>query len=346
MKDCNEQVAGFERSKVRMSEDGRADIYSKAKHNRKRLRSGLERKEDPKPVGFNTQGSYAMRTMIQHDSGDYDVDDGVYFARDSLKGPQGADKAALDARKMVCEALQDDRFAEKPQVHNNCVRLYYADGYHVDVPVYRRIKTMDASGVETESYELASTDWKPSDPLKVTHWFKDENKSKSHDATANGNDGQFVRIVRLVKAFARSRDSWKGSIASGFAISKLVADNFSQDEGRDDRSFRSTMRAISTTLSYNDAIRHPVVQENIAEPGDGRTAFLKERIDENLKHLEALDVADCTHKQAMTAWDKLFSTDWFSSQPDPSDKGGLETASGPAVIKRGETRYANETRHA
>ena len=37
MKNCNDQVAGFERAEVRMSEDDRADIYGKAKSNRTRL---------------------------------------------------------------------------------------------------------------------------------------------------------------------------------------------------------------------------------------------------------------------------------------------------------------------
>ncbi|WFU14848.1 hypothetical protein [Bradyrhizobium sp. CB3481] len=60
-----------------------------------------------------------------------------------------------------------------------------------------------------------------------------------------------------------------------------------------------------------------------------------------------LDKSDCTHEKAMKAWDNLFCTDWFSKQPDPSKKAQVEKASGPAVIKQGESRYAsNENRHA
>ena len=57
------------------------------------------RNGSPKAVGSRTQGSYAMRTMIQNDRGDYDVDDGVYFTRDALKNEEGEDKSAPDARK-------------------------------------------------------------------------------------------------------------------------------------------------------------------------------------------------------------------------------------------------------
>lgn len=350
MKDCSEQVTGFERAEVRMSEDDRADIFGKAKINRNRLKSGLDRNGSPKAIGSRTQGSYAMRTMIQHDRGDYDVDDGVYFKRDSLKNDQGEDKSAEDARKMVSDALQDKRFADQPEPRNNCVRVYYKkEGYHVDVPVYRENRTKDPfTGEENKWFEIAAGDkWRPSDPLANTKWFKDENKNKSTDATANGNDGQFVRIVRLVKAFARSRYGWSDKISSGFAISKLVSDHFVRSGGRDDYAFRQTMKNITGRLVWNDAIKHPVLNENIAESGDEKTKLLKEKIDENLKHLDVLDKLDCSHDEAMKAWDNLFYTDWFSKQPNPSKKSQVEKASGPAVIKQGETRYASkERRHA
>ena len=350
MKDCSEQVKGFERAAVRMSKDDRADIFGKAKINRDRLKSGLERNGSPKAIGSRTQGSYAMKTMIQHDRGDYDVDDGVYFKRDKLKNDQGEDKSPEDARKMVSDALQDKRFADQPEPRNNCVRVYYKqEGYHVDVPIYRENHTTDAiTNVETKWFEIAAGDkWSTSDPLTNTKWFKDANATKSPDASSDGNDGQFVRIVRLVKGFARSRYGWTDKIASGFTISKLVCDNFVRDDGRDDRSFRQTMKGIGLWLSLGGgAVRHPVLDENLADAGDSKTAFLKEKIDENLKHLDVLDKLDCTHNEAMKAWDALFWTDWFSKQPDPSKKSKIEKASGPAVIKQGESRYAKETRYA
>jgi len=350
VKDCSEQVKGFERAAVRMSKDDRADIFGKAKINRDRLKSGLERNGSPKAIGSRTQGSYAMKTMIQHDRGDYDVDDGVYFKRDKLKNDQGEDKSPEDARKMVSDALQDKRFADQPEPRNNCVRVYYKqEGYHVDVPIYRENHTTDAiTNVETKWFEIAAGDkWSTSDPLTNTKWFKDANATKSPDASSDGNDGQFVRIVRLVKGFARSRYGWTDKIASGFTISKLVCDNFVRDDGRDDRSFRQTMKGIGLWLSLGGgAVRHPVLDENLADAGDSKTAFLKEKIDENLKHLDVLDKLDCTHNEAMKAWDALFWTDWFSKQPDPSKKSKIEKASGPAVIKQGESRYAKETRYA
>ena len=40
---------------------------------------------------------------------------------------------------MVCDALRDDKFSKQPEILGNCVRVYYSEGYHVDVPSFRVI---------------------------------------------------------------------------------------------------------------------------------------------------------------------------------------------------------------
>ncbi|MDR7039117.1 hypothetical protein J2X36_003890 [Methylobacterium sp. BE186] len=342
MRDTNDQVRGFHKERVRMNDDGRADILSKAKANRKRLRKGLERDDKPAPFGSQTQGSYAMRTMIQDGDGDFDIDDGVYFEKEDLVGARGGDMSALDARNMICAALQDDLFKDKPEVRKNCVRVYYSAGYHVDVPVYRRIRTTNAwTGAVTVTYELAGATWKASDALNVTKWFKQRNKDLCSDASTNGDRGQFVRVVRLVKAFARSRPHWRGKIASGFALSRLVSDHFVERVGRDDEALRDVLRAIRDRLAWNSAVDHPTLDERIVEAGDSKTAFLRKKLTDKLAHLDVLDDPDCSHEEAMKAWDDFFYSDYFSMQPDPEDEKDLDQkTSGPAVIKSGGHGYA------
>lgn len=342
MRNCNEQIGKYNQSEVKMNDAGREDIFGKAKANRKRLRAGLVRDQRPIPVGSRTQGSYAMRTMIHDPTGDYDIDDGVYFKKEDLVGERGAEMSALAVRQMVCAALQDDKFAKAPEARTNCVRVYYQQGHHVDVPAYRRVqKTDPITGTTSDEYELASADWKASDALTVTKWFRDQNKALSSDATANGNNGQFVRIVRLTKSFARSRPNWNGKIASGFAITKLISDHFQEKTGRDDRALRDVLLAIRDRLGGNSSVQHPTLNEKIAESGSARTLFLCDQLIEKLPYLDVLDAADCTHKQAMHAWGKFFKTDWFSGQPDPDDEEGLEKKTkAPAVIKSGGQGYA------
>jgi hypothetical protein len=346
MRNTNDQVRGFHKARVKLSDDDRADIYAKAKSNRTRLRNGLAANDDPSPVGLNTQGSYAMRSMIQDASGNYDIDDGVYFRKQDLVGPQGGDKTALAARQMVCNAVKDERFNRAPEVHKNCVRVFYNEGYHVDLPVYRRAGTTNRSQARSTSltswsYELASTDWKPSDALSVTKWFNNRNSDLCSNSSTNGDSGQFVRVVRLMKAFARSRPHWGKKTASGFAISRLVSDEFVEAKDRDDIALRDTMRKIKDRLVWNSAVRHPTLNEDILAQGSTKAVFLRKKFEDKLGFLDVLYEVDCSHEDAMAAWDRVFYSDWFRAQPEPDsdDELGRKT-SGPAVVKRGQTRYA------
>lgn len=154
MKNCHKQVLKYQRDMVKLSDDAREDIKEKADTNRERLKGGLAADNKPAPIGMHTQGSYSMKTMIQEDDGDYDIDDGVYFDKDDLVGPNGGVMSALAVRQMVCDALQDSRFKRAPEVRKNCVRVYYNDGYHVDVPSYRKIEVGDPiSGEPKPAYE-------------------------------------------------------------------------------------------------------------------------------------------------------------------------------------------------
>src|SRR5262249_15670687 len=157
------------------------------------------------------------------------------------------------------------------------VRVYYDEGHHVDVPAYRRLETKSSWDGRIEyTYELASADWKKSDAMEVTNWFNAQNKALSPDPDSNG--GQFRRVVRMIKKFARSRTSWKESIATGFMITKLVQEKFVALDERDDYSLRETMRAIRDRLASNKSIDHPVIiSEKITRDDDGRPGYFHDR---------------------------------------------------------------------
>ena len=55
----------------------------------------------------------------------------------------------------------------------------------------------------------------------MTRWFNRGNNHQSPDTT---NGRQLRRQTRLNKAFARSRDSWRPRIATGFMITTLIVD--------------------------------------------------------------------------------------------------------------------------
>lgn len=325
MHDCSDDVLAHHDEQVTLPQQDRTNMRDRRDANRDRLKKGLKESNKPMPREFVKQGSYAMKTMVQHPDNDYDIDDGVYFNKEDLVGDRGAEMSGLQARQMVRDALDDGSFKTPPEVRPNCVRAYYAAGYHVDLPVYRRVTVTDAWGAEKYHYELAGTEWKRSDARDVTAWFDRENTAQSPD-TENGR--QLRRIVRQIKKYARSRPSWSGSILSGFGITVLVVEQYRSSHSREDMALYETMKAIRDRLNWNLAVKHPVTPNETITKGDSdpRAKFLLDRLTEALSALAPLFDADCTRKKALTCWDKVFATSFFSDREEASS-GLLKAAS-------------------
>ncbi len=346
MIDCAKDLARYHDDQVALPVSQRTEMRERRNINRKRLKVGLAAAGKPQPYLIASQGSYAMKTMVQSTVADIDIDDGVYFEAAQLVGTQGAAVSALQVRQMLASALADrsSNFNKQPEVRDNCARVFYADGYHIDMPGYRR--ESPAGLLTVERLELASLDWKPADARAVTDWFEGEVKRLS----PSDDDDQLRRVVRLLKKFVRNRPSWKGLVASGFCITKLVTERFSPSSARDDLALRHTASAIYRRLLDSTVVRHPIVAENITTGNpDPKTTYLRDRLAENLRHLEVLDSSTCSCPDARKAWDKFFATDWFSNLPDdsgskgPSGSGGPYITVGgtpPAVEKKGGHGYA------
>ena len=333
MLNSHADITAYHDDNVALPTDQRQTMRDRRDTNRKRLKGGLEVDENPLPVGCHTQGSYAMRTMVQHVEKDYDIDDGVYFTKSSLVKPSGVDRTPAEAKEMVCAALHDKRFTDPPECLKNCVRVYYNEGFHVDVPVYRRFEK-DGEWV----YERASNEWKPSDPLAVTKWFKKANKDKSPNTT---NYGQMNRVVKLLKAFARSRESWRSKIASGFMISVLVNEGYVAIDGRDDQALRDVIRAINGRLAGSLIIQHPVLNETVTKgDSDSRAKFLKEKLEWALGELEVLEKWNCTEEEARTAWDNVFNTTFFGDRG--TSKKAEESVAQASLLLAATARSADE----
>lgn len=336
MQNCHGDIVAYHNEDVTLPNRERREMRERRDSNRRRLRQGLERDGEPKPVGYRSQGSYAMRTMVQQPDKDYDVDDGVYFDQEQLKGPRGGERSAAEVREMIRKALHDDSFERPPEKLKHCVRVYYKAGYHVDVPVYRRIVEKGMWGNEKHHVQLASTDWKISDPLAVTEWFLDANKAKSPN---DDNGGQLRRVVRLLKAFARSRSSWRERIATGFMITKLVVEEYVADADREDRALYDTMTAIRGRLHWNLEIEHPTVAGEMLTkgPDDSQARFLRETLDWAIGELSVLFQWSCSREQALKAWDKTFSTTFFI---DRLEVNGTEGRKGGGAARRASAGVA------
>jgi len=330
MFNCADEVLRYHDKKVTLPTPEQTEMRQRRNANRDRLKKGLKDAGKAQPLEFRSQGSYAMKTMVQHPDKDYDIDDGVYFDKAVLVGARGAELSALQARQLVRGAIDDGSFKTAPEVRNNCVRVYYEAGFHVDLPVYRRVEQAGLFST-THYYELASADWKRSDARKVKDWFDSENVSKSPN---EDNGGQLRRVVRLIKKFSKSRSSWEKQILSGFGITVLAAECYSADRVREDVALYNTMKAMRDRLNWNLVVSHPTTPgETITSSSDdARARFLRDRLSEGLETLKSLSEYGCTREQALKAWDRLFGTKFFIEQTEKAASLLKAASAAPASI--------------
>jgi hypothetical protein len=323
MFDCAKDVRAYHDQDVTLPKSEQDAMRDRRNSNRTRLRNGLSNAGKPAPLEFVKQGSYAMKTMVRDPDNDYDIDDGVYFSKEDLVGDCGAEMTSLQGRQMVRDAVDDGKFKRAPEVRSNCVRVFYEKGYHVDLPVYRRVVTSTVFGDEIH-YELAaSSGWKRSDARDVSDWYEDE-RAKSADGI------QLRRINRNLKKYARSRYSWRGGILSGFGISVLTTERF-RDDDREDRALYDTIVAIRDRLNWDLQIAHPVTPGDDITSGsdDPQARCFRDKLTEAIDTLQTLFQSDCTRERALKCWDKVFATTFFSERLEEEQRAAVAA---PAII--------------
>ncbi len=313
MFDCSAQLAKFYNDHVRLGSDRRQMLAGHRDANLDRLSDGLAKisEDDGKTYenfikSFN-QGSYAMHTLNQHPDNDYDIDVGVLFdAADVPASP-------LEARKRVARAIASkaDGFAKEPEARTNAVTVWYAAGHHVDFAVYRR-RTLDSG---QEVIEHAGTEWKARNPLEMNEWFAARVASLSPlpGGGATVALGQLRRIVRLVKAFANSRQSW--SLPGGMVVTTLVCECYRPSAHRDDVALYDTLAALLSRLRVSTSVVNPV--ESGAELTSkaevkNQVVRLRDKLADNLPRLDILFDPDCTEAKARSAWDWIFNHEFWA----------------------------------
>lgn len=308
MYDLHSKLKRYHDEYVRLGQVEQAELAGYRDTNLQRLNAGLDKLSEENdrsyahPIWHCDQGGYAMSTLNQHPDKDYDLDEGIVFRKDDL--PAGA----LETRKQVAEAMNKGggNFARKPEARTNAITVWYAEGYHIDLAVYREYKDYLGHTV----IEHAGVDWTARNPFEITNWFTEQvaTLSPSKDRGATVEVGQMRRVVRLLKAFSKSREGWKSP--GGLIISTLVAECFQPHAHRDDVALYLTMVRIRNRLQDNLEVLNPV------DPSQKLTCKTKyssqvkrfrTRLDEAIeKHLYVLNENGCTESKALRAWHWVF----------------------------------------
>jgi hypothetical protein len=312
MFDANNLLHTFYEDHVRLGRDRRDELGRRRDANLERVSRGLAKLgplTGAETTDFESsidQGSYKMHTLNQHPNKDYDIDTGLFFAAPTLP------VSAAAARARIVAALQQSGggFRRPPEARTNAVTVWYAEGYHVDLAIYR----YGSRGVEHAGGDA----WTEVDPEEFPQWFKKRNEANSPAK----NQDQFRRIVRLLKAFAKSRDSW--NLPGGMIISALADEVFCADRSRDDIALRKTLAALAQRLGKSTAVSNPVGGTLTGKPKyRERVENLRDNLEVVLPHLDVLDSRDCTLDDSKRAWRWIFNHSFWET-PSRSPKAMID----------------------
>ncbi len=306
MYDLSEKFNTFYKDYVVLSQAKQNELHHKKELNIQRLKDGLKEYNEENHTSYdvaevNVQGSMAMSTIVQNESNDYDIDVAVVFDS-SVLGHIGA----RATRNMVAEALgrKTRQFNADPEVKTSCVRVKYADGYHIDFAVYRR--TWDLYK-KCWRYEHAGDDWAERDLRGLTSWFKTHN---------DNSRGKLRKVVRLSKMFCKSRDSWK-NMPSGLLQTVLCDEKLQSMYDRVDEFFYYTMKEIVNRLESELTASAPVDNGRDLTPRQSdiqKMVNWKNRLKSKLEDLDVLFMGDCSQDDALQAWYGFFNHDYWNDQ--------------------------------
>lgn len=222
---------------IKLTQSKKESLLKSRKEIRKKIRKWFkDNKPNELQPKFATQGSKPMNTItnpiVEIDENNksiykYDLDDGVYFIE---KAGEDNKRGIFTWHDWVYEAV--DGHTGQPTIRKTtCVRVVFADGHHIDLPIYYK---------ESNNIELAhkSKGWLQSDPKEFYEWFNNK-KTK-----------QLERIVRYLKAWKNFREVNNTSLKlpSGFELTILATNNYIERDN-DDESLRVTIAAILRKLS-------------------------------------------------------------------------------------------------
>lgn len=315
MYDLSSKFNTFYNSYVVLPQTNQDELYHKKDLNVQRLKDGLEEYNDENGTSYTVvdvcvQGSVAMSTVVQNEDSDYDIDVAIVFNKTDL-----GDKGAQATRNMVADALRrkTKQFNAEPEVKTGCVRIKYADGYHIDFAVYRR----DYDDLfDRWVYEHAGSDWTERELRGLTEWFKTQN---------DNSNGKLRKIVRLSKMFCKSRDTWK-NMPSGLLQTVLCDEKLQSSYDRIDELFYHSMKEIVNRLENDAFVVAPVDNNRDLTPRKSDIQKMnnwKNRLKSKLEDLDVLFKDDCTREDALQAWYGFFNHDFWSEQVTESSSYSL-----------------------
>ena len=309
MFNCSNALVKYHDTRVTLNQSQKSSLSESLGRICNLIQSGLKSKNNPKPIKIEGIGSYSMKTLVQQDDNNYNIDVGVVFEKSDLFKDGKSELAPFEVRTLVRNAIKSKSKNIKVSIKDNNVQVYESN-FILNILIFRRTTISKSKMSHNYLYELASSEWKQSSPFDVTTWFNENNQFLSNDFE---NGRQLRRVVRLIKKFTTSQVSWKNKVICGLGITKLVVDNFHGNVFREDLALYKTLVSIKQQLDTSLNVSHPIIDGETISKGrnDSRVKFFRKKVKWATNVLAPLTETDCSAEQAAKCWDKIFNTNFF-----------------------------------
>lgn len=262
MANCSKEFRDFN-SEIRLSDYKRENLQISRDAVRTLITNEFKGNGVKGQPQFQAQGSYVTDTIINPIDSDYDLDDGVYFigglTREERPTPEEFHKAIILAVQHQTNEVFDK---------DTCVRVRYAEGYHIDLPIYY-------ASFRHPDLAHKKLGWILSNALEFIAWFEEHAKSKfSIDFLLESiknpeyrqwaedvrkNDVQLRRVVRYFKAWADFQG--RKTMPSGICLTILATESF-KSRSNDDDAFLDTATAVLSALRVNFKCLRPTTPKD------------------------------------------------------------------------------------
>jgi len=269
------------------------------------------------------QGSYAMKTGVKPlDGEEYDIDVGLRFSMSE------DDYLAGDVRQWVLDAVEGH--THKVDNMPSCVRVAYAEDYHVDLVCYA-VWEDDAGNTE---FRLAHRDkgWRPAEPTRLLDLVKEAMQPFEEIEDSATATNQFRRVVRYIRRWI-DENFEPSARPAGIGIVVLASDHLEPTTKWDGTADDATaLRSFANELGT-----HPgrlVAQKPTPEYEDLLAAFSDSEMEgfkEGLRELSKV-IASAQNEidpvDACKALARILGSDF----PVPKAEDTAKKTRGPAIV--------------
>lgn len=291
---------------VKLKEDDYENLVDKKDLNVTRLEDGLEKycKENDVNyliVDFEIQGSVAMKTAIQDEDKDFDIDVGIIFDSETL-----GDIGHRKIKDVVVECFKNkwpDSFNSEPEAKKNCVRISYKEGYHLDFAIYKKVDLYN--GLFVDYYHAGSTQWNNRNPFAINEWFQKQIE----------NYGENLRIVICLSKQLVKKSCYERVVGS-LVQTVLIVNNYYNASDLA-LTLEKTFENISNYLKYNDCVSNPTdssLELIVTDEHKAQLSNYKNCLDKVLSKLHDIDLYVEENDKDNRILNEIFDTEYFGAE--------------------------------